>query len=154
MPLTNFLCMLFRLCETSFANFCYVYKGSPSNFYILQQNWCLKNPRCSPLLHFFGTIWLVGDFKKTRKKIRKFFLHSGTVEDNTWHFEVLLLFLSFRYGADWGRSWLVVTRNTYFETKFFQRWIFRQVRKFHLGGLEGSPNEVFSRLKNLCTVLR
>ena len=32
---------------------------------------------------------------------------SGTVKENTGHFEVLLLFLSFRYGADLGRSRLV-----------------------------------------------
>ena len=37
----------------------------------------------------------------------KIFPHAGTVEENTWHFEVLLLFLSLRYGADLGRSRLV-----------------------------------------------
>ena len=36
-----------------------------------------------------------------------FFPHVGTVEENTWNFEVLLLFLSLRYGADLGRSRLV-----------------------------------------------
>ena len=50
-------------------------------------------------------------YLKTSKKIRiffQFFSHVGTVEENTWHFEVLLLFLSLRYGADLGRSRLVL----------------------------------------------
>ena len=45
------------------------------------------------------------------KKVRiffQFFPHAGTVEGNTLHIEVLLLFLSFRYGADLGRSRLVI----------------------------------------------
>ena len=33
-----------------------------------------------------------------------FFPHSGTVEENTWHFEVLLLFLSLKNGGELGRS--------------------------------------------------
>ena len=33
----------------------------------------------------------------------------GTLEKNTLNFEVLLLFLSLRYGADLGRSRLVIT---------------------------------------------
>ena len=51
--------------------------------------------------------------QKNQKKIQKkiiFFLvfsHVGFVEENTWHIEVLLLFLSLRYGADLGRSRLV-----------------------------------------------
>ena len=45
--------------------------------------------------------------KKIEKIFGKFFPHSGTVEENTWHFEVLLLFLSLRYGAHLGRSQLV-----------------------------------------------
>ena len=51
------------------------------------------------------------DQKKFGKKISirfffQFFPHAGTVEENTWPFEVLLLFLSLRYGADLGRSGL------------------------------------------------
>ena len=53
-------------------------------------------------------------YRILQKKIRKsfgnsfqFFLHAGTVEEKTWHFEVLLLFLSLRYDADLGRSRLV-----------------------------------------------
>ena len=37
----------------------------------------------------------------------QFLPHAGTVEKNTWHFEVLLLFLSLRYGADLCCSRLV-----------------------------------------------
>ena len=33
----------------------------------------------------------------------------GTVEENTRHFEVLLLFLSHRYGANLGRSGLLIS---------------------------------------------
>ena len=50
--------------------------------------------------------------KKIKKISKKnhfflFFLHVGFVEENTWHIEVLLLFLSLRYRADLGRSRLV-----------------------------------------------
>ena len=37
----------------------------------------------------------------------QFFPHAGTVEENAWLFEVLLLVLSLRYFADLGRSRLV-----------------------------------------------
>ena len=67
--------------------------------YILQQNGCSKNPKGSSFT-FYGTMRLTGHFWK-------FFPHSGTVEENFWHFEVLLLFLSLRYGAHLGRSPLV-----------------------------------------------
>ena len=40
-----------------------------------------------------------------------FFPHVGFVEENTWHIEVLLLFLSLRYGSDLGRSRLVFTNS-------------------------------------------
>ena len=51
--------------------------------------------------------------KKFQKKLDFFsiFPQTGTVEENTWHFEVLLLFLSLRYGADLGRSRLVFLRS-------------------------------------------
>ena len=57
---------------------------------------------------------LTGDQKIFRKKFQKkfgnffeLFPHAGTVEENILNFEVLLLFLSLRYGADLGRSRLV-----------------------------------------------
>ena len=64
---------------------------------------------------------LTGDQKISKKNSKKsdfsnFFLTAGTVEENTWHFEVLLLFLSLRYGADLGRSRLVyIWNNNYLE---------------------------------------
>ena len=63
-----------------------------------------KSQRVPPFT-FFGTMLLTGDLKKSKKM--EFFSHSGTVEENTWHFEVLLLFLSLKYGADLVRSRLV-----------------------------------------------
>ena len=50
---------------------------------------------------------LTGD-QKNFEIFFQFFPHAGTVEVNTRHFEVLLLFLSLRYGADLGRSRLVL----------------------------------------------
>ena len=44
---------------------------------------------------------------KERANSGKLFDFSSTVEENTWHFEVLFLFLSLRYGADLGRPRLV-----------------------------------------------
>ena len=74
----------------------------------------------APLLHF-SALCDLPKTKKNSKKIREknskkiqkirvfvqFFPHAGTVEEKTWHIEVLLLFLSLRYGADLGRSRLV-----------------------------------------------
>ena len=57
---------------------------------------------------------LTGDQKKSKNfGIFKFFPNAGIVEENTWHFEVLLLFLSLRYGADLGRSRLVIKGRTW-----------------------------------------
>ena len=67
-----------------------------------------------PLLHF-SALCDLQETKKIRQRIHKkfdnffqFFPHTGTVEENTRHLEVLLLFLSLRYGADLGRSRLVL----------------------------------------------
>ena len=52
-------------------------------------------------------------YRRPKKFLKKnfdffqFFPQAGTVEENTWHIEVLLLFLSLRYGLDLGRSRLV-----------------------------------------------
>ena len=78
----------------------------PLQFSILQKNGCSKTPK-GPFT-FFGTMGLTGDSKIISKKIRKFFPHAGTVEENTRHFELLLLLLSLKYGADLGRSRLVL----------------------------------------------
>ena len=51
---------------------------------------------------------LTEDQKKFKKSIFfLFFPHVGFVEENTWHIEVFLLFLSLRYGTDLDRSRLV-----------------------------------------------
>ena len=55
-----------------------------------------------PLSHFSA----LSDLSETKKVLKKFsiffqfFPQAGTVEENTWHIEVLLLFLSLRYGLD------------------------------------------------------
>ena len=54
-----------------------------------------------PPFYIFGTKRHTGDFKKV-------FPHSGSVEENTCHFEVFLLFLSLRYGSDLGSSRFVI----------------------------------------------
>ena len=63
-------------------------KGPPFIFPILQKNGCSKTPKGPPFT-FFGTMRLTEDQKKFRKKYQKsriffqFFLHVGTVEENT-----------------------------------------------------------------------
>ena len=70
-----------------------------------------------PLLHFSSLCDLPETKKFEKKDLNKslafiqFFPHAGTVEENISHhltFEVLLLFLRLRYGADLGRSRLVL----------------------------------------------
>ena len=88
-------------------------KGPPINFLIFCTRMDVqKIPKGLPFT-FFGTMRLTGDFKKNSEK---FFPHAGTVEENTWHFAVLLLFLTLRYGADFGGSRLVRT------WKIFKFW--------------------------------
>ena len=82
-------------------------------FFILQNNGCSKTPKGPPFT-FFGTMRFTGDQKKSKKNQKiffQFFSHAGTKKANTWHFEILLLFLSLRYGADLGRSRLVSSSN-------------------------------------------
>ena len=70
-PLTkNFLCRLFRLCETFSQTFLMPPKGPPFNFFsILQKNGCSKLSKGPPFT-FFGTMRLIEDQKK-RKKFQK-----------------------------------------------------------------------------------
>ena len=72
----KFLCMLFRLCETFFAN---VSKGYPFNFFIFCNRIDVQKVPKGPPFTFFGTMRLTGDSKKSEN----FFPHSGTVEENT-----------------------------------------------------------------------
>ena len=89
-----------------FAIFLNVSRGSPFIFFYFANEWK------TPFLHFLALCDLP-ETKKMEKNFEKFgffsqfFPHAGTVEENTWHFEVLLLFLILRYGADLGRSSLV-----------------------------------------------
>ena len=75
---------------------------------------------------FFGTMRLTGDFKQNSEN---FSSHSGTVEENTWYFEILLLFLSLRYGADLGCSRLKLTNDKVVTKK---RMHFSNVRKSYI----------------------
>ena len=75
-----------------FENFQMSLKGSSFNFWDNLQQGMFKNPKGSSLLASqFGSP----------------LSFSGTVEENTGHFEVLVLFLSLRYGAGFCRSRLV-----------------------------------------------
>ena len=85
----------------------------PHQFFdIWQQNGCSKNPKGSPLLHFSALF----DLPETSKKIEKFgkffpsifsFLRAFVVSScRKSGFRVLL---SFGYGADLGRSRLIVS---------------------------------------------
>ena len=108
-PLTKTLsCMLFRLCETFSQIFLMSPKGPPFQFFsILQKNGCSKN--------FKGPHFHICDIQDTSKKVLKIsknirnfvrvFPHAGTVEENTRHFEIPLLFLSIRYGVDYSLLW-------------------------------------------------
>ena len=85
----------FRHCATFFSIF-FSTKGSPFNcFGVLKQNGCWKIPK-GPPFQFFSALRL---FKKNSWKVSNSSL--------LWRFEVILLFLSLRYGADLGRSRLV-----------------------------------------------
>ena len=59
----NFSCSFFQLCETFFANFFNVSKGSPSFFFYFAKEWMFKTPK-GPPFPFFGTMRVNGDLKK------------------------------------------------------------------------------------------
>ena len=107
----TFCAIFFRLCETFFAN---ISKGSTLHFFVyFAKKWMLKNSQRAPfyMFRYYATYGWPKKILKNFKKNRIFFSifpQTGTVEEKTWHFEVLLLFLSLRYGADLGRSRLAV----------------------------------------------
>ena len=114
--LTNFFCAGYFGFVRLFRKFFYVSKGSPFNFFLFCKKKDVQKLSNGTPFTFFGTARLTGDQKKFRQKFRKisdfffqFLPNAGTVEENR-HFEVLLLFLSFRYGAELGRSRLVYSR--------------------------------------------
>ena len=89
-------------------------KGPPSFFSNFAKQWMFKNSQ-QPSFYIFRHYATYRRPKKIRKKnnLKKilkleFFPQAGTVEENTSHIEVLLLFLSLTYGADLGRSRLVI----------------------------------------------
>ena len=103
-------CPLFRLSETLKI---FNVREGPLQFLYFATGWMSKNPKGRAI-----SVQLLG------------FL--GTVEENTRHFEVLLLILSLRYGTDLGRSWLVLIRfqcSSKVETKTNQR-----TQKFQIRG--------------------
>ena len=65
-------------------------------------------------------------YRRLQKNFEKIFgnfcPHSGTVEESTWHLEVLLLFLSLRYVAYFGRSRLVAQNFTLVERVKEKLW--------------------------------
>ena len=77
-----------------------------------------KIPKASLLL--FSTICNlpVSFFHFFEKFFFQFFHHACTVEENTWYFEVLLLFWSLRHGAHLGRSRHVLSADTNVPNKF------------------------------------
>ena len=112
-----FVQVFFGFVVLFFANFLNVSKGSHLHFFLFCKRMVVQKLPKAPLLNFSALC----DLPET-KKIQiisgiffNFFPHAGTLEENTWHFEVLLLFLSLWYGADLGRSRLV----PYFRWKFF-----------------------------------
>ena len=100
-----------------FGNFFQCLQRVPLQFFFyFAKEWMFKNSQRAPLLHFLALCDLP-ETKKNRQKFRKknriffqFFPNAGAVEENTWHFEFLTLFLSLRYGADLGRSRLVFNK--------------------------------------------
>ena len=112
-----FVQVFFRLGETFFRKFLNVSKGAPFIFFYFAEGCIFKNSQRPPFYIFrhYATYQRPKKFEKKSKKIQKnqnfskFFPHAGTVEEeNIRHIEVLLLFLSLRYGADLGRSRLVI----------------------------------------------
>ena len=94
----------FRHCATFFKKFFFTTKGPPFNFFwSFATEWMLKNPKGSSLSVFF---------RHCETFFQKFFFHKSSPNSPILgNFEVLLLFLSLGYGADLGRSRLVLTNN-------------------------------------------
>ena len=76
-------------------------KGPTFNFLIFLDRMDFEKSQMVPPFSFFGIVRLFFE-----KKFHERVPNSPVV----WHFEVLLVFLSLRYGADLGRSRLVFSR--------------------------------------------
>ena len=92
----------FWLGETLFRKFFKCLQRIPHSFSLFCKKMDVQKVSKAPLIRFRK--WIS---KQSFKKIGLFFQlfpHAFTVEENTWHIEVLLVFLSLRYAADLGRS--------------------------------------------------
>ena len=87
-----------------FRNFFKCLQRVPLHFFLFCKRMDVQKLPKAPFYIFrnYATYRGPKKWKEIRKKISK-----KTVEENTWHIEVILLFLSLRYGADLGRSRLV-----------------------------------------------
>ena len=100
-------------------------KGPSFIFFYFAKECMFKISQRPPFLYFSVPCDLPETKKNWKKFVEKFqkksdfFPHAGTVEENTRHIEVLLLFLSLRYGADLGRFRLVYVWKSRGETKGF-----------------------------------
>ena len=111
LPLKLFCACNFGFVRLFFAHIFNASEGSLFNFFYFAEKMDVqKLPKC----HFY-IFRHYATYRRPKKNSKKnfvfffqFFPHAGTVEENIWHFEVLLLFLRLRYGADLGRSWCVV----------------------------------------------
>ena len=93
----------FRLCETFFWKKNHQRVLSPFNFLIFSDRMDVEKSQRPPFSVFFGIVRL----------FFKFFLNKMVLNSPIlWHFEVILLFCSLRYGADLGRYRLVFLLGT------------------------------------------
>ena len=117
------LSSFFRHCETDFfPKFFLLFL--PSIFDILQQNGCSTNPKASPVSHFPALCDLPETSKKFRKKFGFFFsifsfLRAFVVSSCRKSGFCFRVFLSLRYGADLGRSRLVVLAPCFVKPSWF-----------------------------------
>ena len=85
----KFFVQVFRLCETFFANFLNISKGSPFIFSLFCKTMDVQKLRKAPLLHLSALCDLPETKKNFEKKFQKtldffqFFPQAGTVEENT-----------------------------------------------------------------------
>ena len=100
-----------------------------SPLFLTCKKWMFKNSQRAPfhIFRYYATHRRQKNREKISKKFDffKFYPHEGTVEENTRHFEVLLIFLSLRYGADLGRSQLVRYCEILFSFKLTGQLFFR-----------------------------
>ena len=105
----TFLCRFFGIVRLFFRNFLKCLQWVHLRFFLFcKRKDVQKFPKSSfYIFRHYATYRRSKKFRKKFEMFLQFFPHAGTVEENTRHSEVLLLFLSLRYGADLGRSWLV-----------------------------------------------